>query len=155
MRKKTGMIAVIALIVSVVVMPRLLTAGQGEHQHAQQEQRHQQGKNPLLEEMALLDNAFREIVSAVSLGEGERVHNALETLHGTMEKTHAGVHSGAVRIPKNADRTAEFVNMDTEFHGDLEALAQSAQTGNQKDMLSLTKKLLDGCVNCHQTFRKP
>ncbi len=155
MRMYTGMVAVIALFASGLITPHRLDAGGKEQLHTQQEQQHQHGGNPLLEEMALLDNAFREVVSAVSLGEGERVHKALETLHGTMEKTHAGVHSGAVRIPVNADRTAEFDRRDTEFHGDLEALAQAAQAGNQKVMLSLTKKLLDGCVNCHQTFRKP
>ena len=155
MRIKTARMAVIALFVSGFVLPQLLDAGQDQHQHAQQELRHQHGENPLLEEMTVLDSAFREVVSAVSLGDGKRVHTALKTLHGTMEKTHAGVQSGAVRIPKNAERTAEFVRMDTEFHGDLEALAQAAHTGNQKDMLSFTKKLLDGCVSCHQTFRKP
>ena len=155
MRKKTVRIVVSALFVSGFLLPQLLDAGQDEHQHAQQELQQQHSENPLLEEMSMLDSAFREVVSAVSLGEGKRVHVALETLHGTMEKTHAGVRSGTVRIPKNAERTAEFVRMDTDFHGDLEALAQAAHTGNQKDMLSITKKLLDGCVSCHQTFRKP
>jgi len=154
MRKNTGRKAVIALFVSGLFMPQLLGAGQDEHQHAERELQRQHKKNPLLEEMAILDSAFREVVSAVSLGDGKRVHTALEALHGTMEKTHAGVQSGAVRIPKNADRTAEFVRMDTEFHGDLESLAQAARTGNQEDMLSIAKKLLDGCVSCHQTFRK-
>ena len=155
MRKKIGMIAAITLFAWGLIMPHPLDAGGNEHLHPHQELQHAYAVNPLLEEMALLDSTFREVVSAVSLGDGKRVHKALETMHGTMEKTHDGVHSGAVRIPKNADRIADFVHMDTEFHGDLSALAHAAQTENHKDMLTLTKKLLDSCVNCHQTFRKP
>ena len=63
-----------------------------------------------------------------------------------MEKTHEGVHEGAVHIPKNADRIQEFVNMDTQFHKDLESLAGAAGKNDKKAMLDLTKKLLDGCV---------
>lgn len=110
--------------------------------------------NPLLEEMAALDRVFREVFSAVALGDGERVHKALHSLHGKMEKTGEGVHSGAVKIPKNADRVVEFVKMDKEFHASLEELAMAAYKNDQKEMLSLTKKALDGCVACHRTFRK-
>jgi cytochrome c556 len=145
----------IALLVSTAVMPVILEAGEAEHQHAQHEKQVTHGNNPLLEEMTILDRVFREVVSAVSLGDGKRVHAALEAMHGTMEKTHEGVHSGAVKIPGNTDRAAEFVTRDKEFHRNLELLAEAARTGDQKEMLSLTKKVLDGCVNCHQTFRKP
>ncbi|MBZ0157767.1 MAG: hypothetical protein K8I29_16345 [Alphaproteobacteria bacterium] len=112
------------------------------------------GPNPLMEEMLLLDTAFREVVSAVALGDGERVHKALHSMHGTMEKTHKGVHAGSVVIPKNAHRINEFVAMDKEFHQTLEKLAEGAHRNDRKEMLSLTKRLLDGCVQCHQTFRK-
>jgi hypothetical protein len=145
----------IALLVSTAVMPVILEAGEAEHQHAQHEKQVTHGNNPLLEEMTILDRVFREVVSAVSLGDGKRVHAALEAMHGTMEETHEGVHSGAVKIPGNTDRAAEFVTRDKEFHRNLELLAEAARTGDQKEMLSLTKKVLDGCVNCHQTFRKP
>ncbi len=52
------------------------------------------GDDPLIEEMVQLDAVFREVVSGVSLGDGARVHRALETLHSTMEKTLEGVHCG-------------------------------------------------------------
>jgi len=155
MRKDAAMMTAIALLVSTMVMPVIVAAGQDDHQHAQHEKQVAHGHNPLLEEMKILDRVFREVVSAVSLGDGKRVHAALEAMHGTMEKTHEGVHAGAVNIPGNTDRTAEFVSKDKEFHGNLDLLADAARTGDQKEMLSLTKKVLDGCVNCHQTFRKP
>ncbi|MFO0753788.1 MAG: hypothetical protein U0411_10755 [Thermodesulfovibrionales bacterium] len=112
------------------------------------------GPNPLLEEMILLDATFREVVSAVALGDGARVGKALHAMHGTMEKTHKGVREGSVVIHKNAGRMNEFVAMDKDFHNTLDALAESAHRNDGKKMLSLTKKLLDGCVQCHQTFRK-
>ncbi len=108
-----------------------------------------------MEEMAKLDAAFREVVSGVSLGDGARVHQALETMHGTMEKTHAGIHHGTVKVPKNPARVKEFVELDKKFHAGLETLATAAHMNDQQAMLKLTKELLDGCVQCHRTFRNP
>ena len=115
---------------------------------------HKKGGNPLIEEMMTLDTVFRDVVSAVALGDSERVHKSLESMHGTMEKTHEGVHKGSVVIPKNADRVKEFETMDREFHEKLESLAEAAHNNDQKNMLRLTKQLLDGCVQCHRMFRK-
>ena len=111
-------------------------------------------ENPLVEEMMILDDVFKEVVSAVALADGERVHEALKSMHGTMEKTHKGVHEGKIRIPKNAQREKEFVAMDKAFHDDLKRLAEAGSKNDQGKMLLLTKKLLDGCVNCHSTFRE-
>ena len=91
-----------------------------------------QSKNPLIEEMVILDRVFREVVSAVSVGDGARVHLALESMHGTMEITHEGVHSGSVRIPQNSDRLNDFMRMDKDFHGDLEALALAADANDSR-----------------------
>jgi cytochrome c556 len=109
--------------------------------------------NPLIEEMVILDKVFRDVVSGVAVGDGEAVHKALHAMHGTMEKTHEGVHAGAVKIPRNADRIEEFVALDKRFHQDLEALAHAAHAHDQEKMLGLTKQLLDACVRCHQRFR--
>jgi cytochrome c556 len=110
--------------------------------------------NPLIEEMTALDAAFRDIVSAVALGDTERVHGAIESLHGTMEKTHEGMHAGTVTLPKNAARTKEFAERDAKFHEKLDALDRATRRKNQREMLRITKQLLDGCVQCHQTFKK-
>jgi hypothetical protein len=110
--------------------------------------------NPLIEEMIKLDEVFRDVVSAVAVSDNARVHKALESMHGAMEMTHEGVHAGAVKISRNPDKVEEFVRMDKEFHDKLEALAHAAHDNDQKKMVLLTKELLDGCVNCHQIFRK-
>ncbi len=111
------------------------------------------GTNPLIEEMTLLDRAYRDIVSAVSLGNAEAVHTALESTHGTMKNTHEGLKTGDVSLRKNAKRIVEFKTMDREFHAKLEALDRAAHHNNQKEMLRITKLLLDGCVQCHTKFR--
>jgi cytochrome c556 len=144
----------ITVFVTCIAMPAFLYGGQDAFQHSHNDKQISRGENPLMEEMIILDGVFREVVSAVSLGDGARVHTALESMHGTMEKTHEGVHSGSVKIPRNSDRLNEFVQMDKEFHVNLEALAQAAHANNQQEMLVLTKKLLDGCIHCHRTFRK-
>jgi hypothetical protein len=42
--------------------------------------------------MIKLDGVFRDVVSAVALGDGISVRKSLKTTHGTVEKTHEGVH---------------------------------------------------------------
>lgn len=154
--KKDNKIFLSLLLICTMHLPAHGLAGhdqEAEHQHHHVGQ-DKDGGNPLIEEMMLLDTAFREIVSAVAVNDGSRVLKALEPLHGAMEKTHAGVHEGAVRIPKNADRVQKFVKMDKQFHEDLEALASAAGKNDNRALLELTKKLLNGCVSCHQKFRK-
>jgi len=107
----------------------------------------------LIEEMMTLNNVFRDVVTGVALGDGASVHKALEAMHGTMEKTHAGVHEGTVKLRKNAGRLKEFVDLDQAFHAKLETLARAAHRNDQAEMLSLTKELLDRCVGCHRDFR--
>jgi cytochrome c556 len=115
--------------------------------------KHEHGGNPLIEEMAALDAVFRDVVSAVAMSEGHRVHEALEKMHGTMEKTHEGVKHGTVTLKKNADRMKDFVAQDKQFHAKLEDLAKAAHKNDGGAMLSLTKDLLDRCVKCHKDFR--
>jgi len=154
MKKKTAIkLAILLIALSFAALPAVMSAGQDVNKHSHHEKSHSTA-NPLIKEMIILDNVFREVVSAVSLGDGEKVHKVLHHMHGTMEKTHEGVHAGTVKIPKNAHQVDEFVKLDKEFHDNLEALAHAAHKNNKKEMLSLTKKLLEGCVNCHQTFRK-
>lgn len=127
----------------------------GEHEHGVMSQsKHDHGGNPLIEEMVTLDAVFRDVVSGVALSDGRRVHEALEKMHGTMEKTHEGVKHGTVTLKKNANRMSEFVEQDKQFHGKLDDLAKAAHKNDGSAMLSLTKELLDRCVKCHRDFRK-
>jgi len=154
MKKIGKKITVMLGICLLAVVPAVYAAMQEGHDHSKMHAAAEGGTNPLTEEMAQLDEVFRAVVSGVALGDGERVHAALESMHGAMEKTHEGVDAGKVTIPKNANKVKEFVKMDKEFHAKLESLAQAARKNDQKKMLTLTKQLLDGCVSCHQMFRK-
>lgn len=133
--------------------PGIASAADDHHRHDHQTAAKGASTNALIEEMRQLDAAFREIVSAVALGDGHRVHMAIDSLHGTMEKTQEALLHGEVKLRKNASRVKEFERMDHEFHVDLESLAKAAHSSDIQKMSGLTKKLLDGCVNCHTVFR--
>lgn len=149
--KKTGKKIAAGLVFCLLAAIPAVYAG---HDHSKMHAADDRGANPLIEEMLKLDEVFHAVVSGVALGDNERVHAALESMHGAMEKTHEGVKAGKVTIPKNPQKVKEFEKMDKEFHDKLETLAHAAQKNDQKKMLVLTKQLLDGCVACHQMFRK-
>jgi hypothetical protein len=50
------------------------------------------GSSALIEEMKALDAVFREVVSAVALGDGHRVHLALEACTARWKKTQEALH---------------------------------------------------------------
>ena len=168
MFSKRGRAGMLLLMGACVFMYAISVGAGDEHNHgdkapkqeaAEHKHMHDHGAaasksgNPLVEEMRILDGVFREVVSAVSLGDGNRVYHALHAMHGTMEKTHEGVHHGTVKLSRNADKLAVFVQMDQDFHEELEKLAAAAKKTDQQAMLSLSKGLLDGCVKCHGMFR--
>lgn len=144
----------LAVGVSTLCMVSVIYAGSDEGLRHGDVDGNSSPVNPLIAEMRMLDVAFREVVSGVSLGDSQRVIKALEGLHGSKEKTHEGIHTGDVHIPRNADHLEEFVRMDEEFHRRLEDLAEAAQRGSQGQMLELTNELLGRCVGCHREFRK-
>lgn len=112
------------------------------------------GQGELVDEMIGLNIAFRDVVTGVVLRDGAAVHNAIMPLHGLREKTEEGLKSGGVSLPKNQSRIAEFKKLDGDFHAELESLDEAARGNDANKMLLITKKLLDGCVRCHQVFRK-
>ncbi len=139
------------LVCMLWAQPALAGDGQSGHHRGM---RAVGGPSPLIEEMLKLDEAFREIVSAVALDDSDRVRNAVESMHGSMEKTHEAMHHGSVTIPKNADRIEDFVRQDKEFHARLENLSDAAARNDRDAMRRITKDLLDRCVTCHRDFRK-
>ena len=138
------------VFVAFLVMPLF---GEEHHVHDSAPASAGPAGTPLRAEIAPHDSVFHEVVSGVALGDGARVHKALEEMHGAMEKTHEGLHHGSVSIPKNADRVQEFIDQDKRFHAKLETLAAAARKNDQQAMLKLTKELLDACVKCHGVFR--
>ena len=153
--KRTNRPALAALL--ALFLFSLPIFGNGSTQDAHPEHHasagHAQSVNPLIEEMITLDAVFRDVVSGVAVSDGKRVHEALEKMHGSMERTHEGVHQGTVTLRKNADRLPQFIEKDRQFHHGLEELAAAAHRNDGPAMLKLTKELLDGCVSCHREYR--
>ncbi|MBS1234600.1 MAG: hypothetical protein H6R43_316, partial [Nitrospirae bacterium] len=77
-RKLIFSVIAVLSVMALPVVPSLSTAARDmpSHSHGGPDA----GGNPLIEEMLILDDVFRRVVSAVSLGQGEKVHAALESL---------------------------------------------------------------------------
>lgn len=150
--KKIFFVGASAIILSLPLSA--VSAEQDQHKGTHAVHGEASGADALIEEMRKLDGVFREVVSGVAVGDGHRVHSALESMHGAMEKTQEALHKGEVKLKKNADKAAEFERMDKAFHHNLEALAKAAHHNDGQKMTAFTKKLLDGCVSCHSKFRK-
>lgn len=111
--------------------------------------------NPVPEEMAALDSAFKIIIGAVILGDIEVIDPALSKVRDSREALEGAVKTGyQISLPKNQNRLGDFLKLDSQFHIDLEELSAAAETGQKKVVRNLTHKLLDECVGCHERFRK-
>lgn len=111
-------------------------------------------RNALVEEMLAHDSAFGKIVSAVALGDSDKVHKSMMSMHSSLDKTREGVRSGDIPLPKNASRISDFIDLDLKFRAKLEALDRAARHHNQREMQRIVSLLLSDCVKCHRTFRR-
>lgn len=110
-------------------------------------------QSPVKAEMLMLDRAYRDIVSAVALGDSDGVLKAVQSVEASFEKTAKAMEAGTIVLPRNQERIKEFEKMDKEFHKNLEQLAEAAKKKNKSNTLKITKRLIDGCIKCHQSFR--
>lgn len=111
--------------------------------------------NPVLEEMAALDSAFKIIIGAVILGDVEVINPALSKVRDSREALEGAMRTGyQISLPKYQNRLGDFFKLDSQFHISLEELSAAAETGQKKVVRNLTHKLLDECVGCHERFRK-
>ncbi|HSR13275.1 MAG TPA: cytochrome c [Thermodesulfobacteriota bacterium] len=111
--------------------------------------------NPLREQMEALNAAFHTMIDSVILENLQAVGPALASVRQATERLEDAVKSGSpVILPKNQNRTEDFGKINFHFQVDLEDLRQAAETGQKKVVRNLVHKLMDGCVNCHERFRK-
>ena len=114
-----------------------------------------QSVNLVKEEMLVLDPAFKKIIDAVVLGNMKIVKPALREVHEAREEVEKAVKAGRkITLQKNQDKFKEFVDLDDNFHEEVEILAKAAEAGNKKLVKDQTLKLLDACVVCHERFKK-
>ncbi len=112
-------------------------------------------RNPVREEMAGLDLAFKGIIDAMVLGDMNLIPPALGKAQEAREKRDDALKSGfPIRLPKNPNRMAEFSFLDQKFQIDLLELGRAAETGQKRAVRNQAHKLLDACVGCHEKFRR-
>jgi hypothetical protein len=112
-------------------------------------------RNPVREEMAGLDLAFREIIDAVVLEDMSLIPPALGKAQEAHEKRDDALKAGVpIRLPKNPNRRDEFIFLDQKFQIDLLELGRAAETGQRRAVRNQAHKLLDACVGCHEKFRR-
>ena len=109
----------------------------------------------LREEMVALEEAFATIIDAVLFSNMPLVKFAVVRFHKAREKVEEAIISGSrIILPKNHDQFKEFFELNIKFHEDLASLEKAAEKGQKKAVKKQTHKLLDGCVVCHERFKK-
>jgi hypothetical protein len=112
-------------------------------------------RNPVREQMAGLDWAFKGIIDAVVLEDMNLIPPALEKAQEARERREDVVKAGfPIRLPKNPKRMDEFFFLEQKFQIDLLELGRAAETGQKRAVRNQAHKLLDACVGCHEKFRR-
>lgn len=109
--------------------------------------------SPVKVEMRLLDKAFKNLIDSLILNNPKAIEEPFHEVHMAKANTEAALKKGEVKLPKNNDKIKQFVQMDEQFHGKLEALIEASRKGDMKGVQDVTHKLLNGCVQCHNKFR--
>lgn len=110
--------------------------------------------NPLKDEMWHLNAAFKGLIDSLVLRKPGDIAGPFEEVLKAKAATEAALEKGEIWLPRNNDRKDEFRKMDEEFHGQIEDLIKKSKKGDMKGVQALTHRLLDGCVRCHNTFRR-
>ena len=104
----------------------------------------------LVEEMRLIDEGLKELLSAISVGEWETVEETAGKIQHSFilrqRLTDEQRHELQEKLP------AGFLRMDVRFH---EAAGKLVQTAHDRDAELASfyySRLVDGCVDCHATF---
>ena len=104
-------------------------------------------------EMRLLDKAFKNLIDSLILNNPKAIEEPFHEVHMAKANTEKALEKGEIKLPKNNDKMKQFVEMDEQFHGKLEALIEASRKGDMKAVQDVTHKLLNGCVQCHNKFR--
>lgn len=110
--------------------------------------------SPVKAEMKLLDKAFKNLIDSLVLNTPEAVEEPFHDVHMAKANTEKALEKGEIKLPKNNDKMKQFVEMDEQFHKRLEHLLEASRKKDMKAVQEVTHKLLDGCVQCHNKFRK-
>lgn len=109
--------------------------------------------SPVKVEMRLLDKAFKNLIDSLILNKPEAIEEPFHEVHKAKVNTEKALEKGEIKLPKNSNKMKEFIHMDEQFHGKLEALIEASRKKDMKAIQDVTHKLLNGCVQCHNKFR--
>lgn len=110
--------------------------------------------SPVKAEMRLLDKAFKDLIDSLVLNTPEAIEEPFHEVHMAKANTEKALEKGEIKLPKNNDKMKQFIDMDEQFHKKLEHLLEAARKKDMKAVQEVAHKLLNGCVQCHNKFRK-
>lgn len=130
--------------------------GHGGHEpgHADHAPPPPSSDNPIRDEMIALQDAYDTLNRAVILGDATGVAEAFHQVHARKQTTAAAIGAGTAKPPKNADRIEAFVARDEAFHALLETTVEAAGRDDLVTLQRMTTELRDGCIGCHDEFRR-
>ncbi len=134
-----------SLLLAVVSMVMFATAAV----HAEEAK-----ESPVKAEMKLLDKAFKNLIDSLVLNTPEAIEEPFHEVHMAKANTEKALEKGEIKLPKNNDKMKQFIEMDEQFHKKLEHLLEASRKKDMKAVQEVTHKLLNGCVKCHNKFRK-
>lgn len=111
------------------------------------------GVNAVQNEMRLLDAAMRDTVTRIAYGELRSIPASVHRVHQARALTEAAIEHGEYRPRKNAERMAQFRELDEAFHGDLEGLVEAASANDPDRTAARFGSVMARCNGCHATFR--
>lgn len=109
--------------------------------------------SPVKAEMRLLNDAFKNLIDSLILNTPETIEEPFHEVHKAKANTEAALEKGEIKLPKNGDKMKQFVELDEQFHKNLELLIEASRKKDMKTVQETTHKLLNGCVQCHSKFR--
>ena len=121
--------------------------------HAEEAKNAPAADNPVKVEMRLLNDAFKNLLVSLILNNPGAIEEPFHEVHRAKANTEKALEKGEIKLPKNSNKMKEFIHMDEQFHGKLEALIEASRKGDMKAVQDVTHKLLNGCVQCHNKFR--
>ena len=111
------------------------------------------GANVVRDEMRLLESALREAPAHFGSGDLRPIEHALHGVHAARERTAEALQSGSYRPPRNGGQLERFIELDREFHGQLEALAGAAARNDSQEAGAALGRVMQGCQGCHAEYR--
>ncbi|MGM0577101.1 MAG: cytochrome c [Myxococcota bacterium] len=111
--------------------------------------------NAVQQEMRLLDDAMGEILTLIANDALHGIPERLERVHPARQLTATAIEQGVYAPPARSDDVEGFVDRDDAFHEDLKALLQAAKKDDLEAATDAYQGLVEGCTDCHTTYRFP